>query len=151
MKGTCSRFLLDTFLYTATRLYYHYTQRIGQSTREGGPSCINLQRFMEALYDSSTNLTYTALTGARKQSISDVERLFSKEMVQFMKSRGYSAEAKYIEVVCNWRRACDERGLSSAQRMAFHQAFLDYILDDLIPWHGDKDLSYLEVNRYDQL
>ena len=39
-------------------------QRIAQSTREGGPSGIQL-RFTEALYDDeAANLTYTAL---RKQ------------------------------------------------------------------------------------
>ena len=122
-------------------------QRIGHSTREGGPSCIKLQHFMEALYDPSTNLTYTALTGARKQSVSDVDRLFSRKMEEFMRSKGYSQEAKFIQVVLNWRRACDERGLSSDERMSFHNAFLDYILNDLMPWHREKDLSYLEVNR----
>ena len=63
-------------------------QRIGQSTRQGGPACINLEHFMEALYDPSTNLTYPALIGARKQSVQDVERLFSKEMELFMQKKG---------------------------------------------------------------
>ena len=103
---------------------------------------------MEALYDSSTNLTYQALTGARKQSIQDVERLFSKQMEDFMTRKGYAPEAEYIRVIRNWRRACDERGISSQERMNFLKAFMEYILDDLMPWHTERDLSYLEVNRY---
>lgn len=120
-------------------------QRIGQSTR---PSGMKLQRYMEALQDPSTNLTFTALTGARKQSVSDVERLFSGKMVAFMEQKGYTVEALYIQVVRNWRRSCDERGLSNLDRERFSRAFLDYILDDLMPWHNDVDLSHLEVNRY---
>ena len=41
-------------------------QRIGQSTRQGGQASINLERFMEALHHSCTNLNYPALTGAQK-------------------------------------------------------------------------------------
>ena len=48
--------------------------------------------------------------------MSDVERLFSKDMKKFMSSRGYDAEGKYIKVIRNWRRACDERGLSDTAR-----------------------------------
>lgn len=125
-----------------------YMQRIGQSTREGGPSCISLEPFAEALYDPSTELTYPALTGARKQSVSDVERLFSDKMVASMEQKGYHAEAKYIRVVKDWRKACDERGLSDEEREKFNKAFLEYLLDELIPWHKQGDLSQLEVNRY---
>lgn len=77
---------------------------------------MKLQRYMEALQDPSTNLTFTALTGARKQSVSDVERLFSGKMVAFMEQKGYTVEALYIQVVRNWRRSCDERGLSNLDR-----------------------------------
>ncbi len=128
-----------------------YMQRIGQSTREGGPASIDLEHFMEALHDPSTNLTYQALTGARKQSVSDVERLFSDKMVSFMEQKGYTAEGKYIRVVTDWRKACDERGLSDHEREKFNKTFLDYILDDLMPWHREADLSQLEVNRYEVL
>ena len=65
---------------------------------------------MEALSDPSSGLTYPALTGARKQSVVDAERLFSPDLVAFMHKKGYQYEfeTKYIETVCNWRRACDE-------------------------------------------
>ena len=102
---------------------------------------------MEALYDPSTNLTYPALTGARKQSISDVERLFSKEMETFMIAQGYTPEAQYIKVIRNWRRACDERGISDVDRVKYQNEFLLYILDELMPWHKKMDFSHLEVNR----
>lgn len=48
-------------------------QRIGHSTRAGGPADLELQRFHEALNDPDTRLTYPALTGQRKQSVRDVE------------------------------------------------------------------------------
>ena len=64
---------------------------------------------METLHGPSTDLTYFALTGARKQSVSDVERLFSRKMESCMERKGYSAEAKYIRVIKNWRMVSDER------------------------------------------
>lgn len=103
---------------------------------------------MEALHDPKANLTYTALTGARKQSVSDVERLFSKSMEDFMDSKGHDAETKYIRVIRNWRRACDERGLSDVTRAEFLHDFKAYIMDHLMPWHEHMDFSHLEVNRY---
>ena len=39
---------------------------------------------MDALQDPSAKITYPVLIGVRKQSISDVERLFSTDMVAFM-------------------------------------------------------------------
>ncbi len=93
------------------------------------------------------------MTGIRKQSVEDVERLFGSGMVNFMKKNGYDVdvEAKYIEVFHNWRRAVDERGLSAQQRCQYRDELLSYILDDWMPWHSVQDLhdfSLLEVNRY---
>lgn len=102
---------------------------------------------MEALQDPSAKITYPALTGVRKQSVSDVERLFSTDMVGFMERKGYTAEALFIRVVRDWRRACDERGLSGEIRSEFNKAFLSYIVDDLMPCHKEADFSTLEVNR----
>ena len=102
---------------------------------------------MEALHDPDAKLTYTALTGARKQSVVDAERLFSPSLADFMERKGYDVEANYIRVVLNWRRACDERGLSELQRCRYNYHMLNYILDDLMPWHHQFDFSYLEV-RY---
>ncbi|XP_065911420.1 uncharacterized protein [Dysidea avara] len=113
----------------------HVLKRIGHSLRQGGNDDIQLERFEEALHDSSAGLTYTALSGVRKQSVEDVERLFSGSLVKWMENKGYKKEAEYLSVVHNWRRACDERGLTSAQRSKYNADFLSYLLDDLMPWH----------------
>ena len=71
--------------------------------------------------------------------------------MKFMERKGYKAEARYIKVVNGWRQSCDERGLSELTRCQLNYDFLNYILDDLMPWHCNTyDLSLLEVNRYIQ-
>ena len=104
---------------------------------------------MEALHDPSSKLTYPALTGQRKQSVSDTERLLSSEMVAFMERHDYAEEARYLRAVVNWRAACDERGLSELGRSRYNYGLLNYLLDDLMPWHDDMyDFSLMEVTRY---
>ena len=118
--------------------------------RKGGPREFQLQRLTEALNDPTTGLTCPALSGIRSQSVEDAERLFGEGVVAFLKKKGYSFEAEYLCIVRNWRRASDERGLSDDERMLFNKQFLDYILDDLMPWHrspGLRDFSLLEVTR----
>ena len=123
-------------------------QRVGHSTRAGGPDELQLQHFHEALKDPRAKLTYPALTGQRKQSIRDVENSLSSNMADFMKSKEYKFEEKYIRIFLNWRRACDERGLSEAQRSEFNLDLLKYLLDEWMPWHVQQyDFSLLEVNR----
>ena len=66
-----------------------------------------------------------------------------------MSKKGYKYEEKFVRTVRNWRRACDERGLSSLQRSKFNYQLLNLILDELMPWHTKRyDFSLLEVNRY---
>ena len=68
-----------------------------------------------------------------------------------MEKKSYLVEAKYLRVIRNWRRASDERGLSDEERSHFNKELLDYILDELMPWHyeeGLKDFSLMEVNQY---
>lgn len=109
---------------------------------------VGLEKFVEALKDSETELTYPALTGIRKQSVEDVERLFGYGVINFMEKHKYEAEARYLRVVRNWRRAVDERGLSDDVRQKLNMEFLDFIVEDLIPWYSnEKDFSLLEVNR----
>ena len=105
-------------------------QRVGHSTRAGGPEELQLQYFHEALQDPQ------ALTGQRKQSIRDVENLLSTSMADFMRSKGYSFEERYIRVFSNWRRACDERGMPESSRSQFNIDLLKYLLDDWMPWHS---------------
>ena len=108
-----------------------------------------LQRFVEALQDPNTDLTYPALTGVRKQSVQDVERLFGRKVIQFMERKGYGEEAKFLQVIRNWRRAIDERGLEEIQRQTFLEEFKAYICSALMPWYdeGLTDFSLIEVNR----
>ena len=107
-----------------------------------------MEYFAEALYDPSANLTYTALTGARKQSVSDAERLFSSELQEFMRRKGYSEEERYISVIGSWRKACDERGLNELAQSKYNYLLLNYIFEELMPWYRDFDYSYFEVNWY---
>lgn len=110
---------------------------------------MKLEYFAEALSDPSSGLTYPSLTGSRKQSVVDAERFFSADLAAFMSNKGHAYEANFISTICNWRRACDERGLSELQRSKFNYTFLNMILDELMPWHKEfYDFSLLEVNRY---
>lgn len=100
------------------------------------------------MFDPSTNLTYPALTGQRKQSVRDVETLFSDKVEQFMEDKGYTSEAKYIKAVRHWRLACDMRGLSQLERCRYNYELLNLILSDLMPWYETNyDFSTLEVAR----
>jgi len=51
-----------------------------------------LERFVEALQDAASNLTYPALTGSQKQSV-NAERLFNPDLERFMAGKGYQFEA----------------------------------------------------------
>ena len=108
-----------------------------------------MERYVEALKDPKTGLSYPALVGMRKQSVQDAEIMFSIPLAEYMMEGGYVKEAEYIRVVNGWRRATDERGLSSLKRCELNYRFLSYILDDLMPWHRENyDFSTMEVNRY---
>ena len=105
--------------------------------RSGGSSKMNLERYVEALSEPSSGLTYPALTGTRKQSVIGAERLFNPDLAAFMWQKRYDYEAGYIQSVWNWRRACDEHGLSELQCTKFNYQFLNMILDELMPWHKE--------------
>lgn len=60
--------------------------------------------------------------------------MLGERLILWMKNEGYNAEADYLQVIHNWRHACDERGLYDDQRSKFNMDFLNYILDDLMPW-----------------
>lgn len=57
------------------------------SLRQGKVKGVRLERFLEALYDPGTRLTYAAITGVRKQSVINAERLFSKDVLDFMERK----------------------------------------------------------------
>lgn len=114
-----------------------------------GPSKLKLERYAEALNDTSSGLTYPAFVGSRKQCVTDAERLFSPKLAAFMEKKGYTFEAKYIKTVWNWRRASDERSLTSLQRCQFNYEFLNFMLEDLMPWYKESyDFILLEVMSF---
>ena len=43
----------------------------------------------------------------------------------------------YIKVIKNWRRESDERVLSQFTWCRFDYELLNFILDELMPWHKD--------------
>ena len=53
-----------------------------------------------------------------------MERLFSKSLVAWMDKKGYNFEARYLSIVHNWRRACNERGLPRILQSQFNSNFL---------------------------
>lgn len=66
-----------------------------------------------------------------------------------MEKKDYKYEAKYIRAVLGWRKACDQRGLSELQRCRQNYRMLNFMLDELMPWHNKfYDFSLLEVNKY---
>lgn len=64
-----------------------------------------------------------------------------------MQNNGYAHVPLYVQPVLNWRRASDECGLSAMEHPRFNHELLDYIIDELMPWHRECDFSTLEVNR----
>ena len=83
--------------------HFYLQQRITKHTRSGGSSSLNLEHYVEAVSDESSGLTYSALTGLRKQSVSDAERLFNPSLAEFMRKKGYMYEAHYIQTIWDWR------------------------------------------------
>ena len=61
----------------------HILKRIAKHTRQGANQQLNLERFDEAMRDSSTGLTHAALVGSRPQSVPDAERLLSHHVADF--------------------------------------------------------------------
>lgn len=96
-----------------------------------------------------SGLTHAALVGLRKQSVVDAEKLLSFAMKDFMAIRNYATEAEYIHAVASWHEASDGRGLSQLQRCRSNYEMLNYLLDELMPWHKESyNFSLLDINRY---
>ena len=140
MRLTCSKYVLN-YIHCIT-VYIIFLQVFAITQDVGGPEKLKLERFVEALSDPSSGLTYPALTGSRKQSVVDAECFFNPDLVTYMSvtymsGKGYDYEADFVKTICNWRRACDERGLSERERSKFNYYFLNMILDELMPWLKD--------------
>ena len=69
-------------------------------------------------------------------------------MAKFLFDKGYVNEALFIQTVYQWHVASDGRGVSQLQRCKYNYAILNYLLDELMPWHNELyDFSTLEVNQ----
>ena len=126
----------------------HLLKRIWKHTREGGPPGMDLQGFDDAMMDPGTGLTQAALTGERKQSVQDAERMLSFLVAHFLESHGYDDEGKFVRTVAGWHEAADGRGLSELQRCKRNYAMLNMIVDEWMPWHTiNYDFSTIDINR----
>ena len=140
----------DTMMYQHEREdHNHILKRIAMCVRKGLIPNINMKAFVDALNSPDTGLTYTALTGKRKQSVSDAEKLLSGAVATWMKNNNHVREGEFVEIVANWHKATDGRGLSGDLRKQYNETMLNFILEDWMPWHkNNRDFSTLDVNRY---
>lgn len=74
----------------------HVLKRIANCTRAGDIPDVDVKAFVDALHDPSTGLTYTALTGQRKQSVPDCERMFSRGVLEHMERNGKTSTARFV-------------------------------------------------------
>ena len=127
----------------------HVLKRIAACFRMGNIPNVDMTAFVGAMNDQHTGLTYTALTGKRKQSVSDAEKLLSTAVADWCKNNGHPEEGRVIEVIANWHKASDGRGLDEETRKKYNIAMLDFILEDWMPWYKEnKDYSTLDPNRF---
>ncbi|XP_077995175.1 uncharacterized protein LOC144448771 [Glandiceps talaboti] len=98
--------------------------------------------------DPNTGLTFTAVTGKRKQSVGDCESMFSVGVIHFFERMGYTNEKRFAEIVLNWHKATDGRGINEQTRNDYNERMLNYILEDWMPYRNEvPGFSYLDVNR----
>lgn len=127
----------------------HLFRRMAKSVREGKDPKLNFEAFNDALQDSESGLTYAALTGKRKQSLKDAERLLSCHVADSLQRKGHVQEARHVQLIANWHEASDGRGLSQLKRSKYNYDMLNYVLDDWMPWHCENyDFSTIDINRY---
>ncbi len=126
----------------------HVLKRITECLRSGSIPNVDLCCFRDALCDSSTGLTYEALTGKQKQSVPHCEQIFSKGVLEYLKRKGHKSEARFVEVVRNWHKASDGRGISEEMRSRYNNEMLNYLLEDWMPWWWyDRNFATLDVMR----
>ena len=82
----------------------HLIKRIWKNSKEEGSPGTNLQDFDDAMLDPTTEFTMAALTGERKQSVLDAERMLSYLVAKFLTEKVCTNEGEYIRVVARWHR-----------------------------------------------
>ena len=109
---------------------------------------MDLQGFDDALTAPNTGLTHAALTGERKQSVVDAERMLSYLVADFLSKNGYAKEGEYVATVAGWHEAADGRGLTELQRCRKNYKMLNMILNEFMPWYNvTPDFSTADINR----
>jgi len=126
----------------------HILKRIATHTRELRYPALSPEAFDLAMRSPDTGLTYAALVGARKQSVHDAEALLSDSVAAFLRQSGYKVDADYVNVISNWHKASDGRGISQLQRSRFNYDMLNFLLDDYMPWHRENyNFNLIDINR----
>ena len=126
----------------------HLLKRIANHTRNANYQELDLDAFDAAMRDHRTGLTLAALIGARKQSVKDAELLLSFKVASFMEDKGHAVNAAFVRTVACWHEASDGRGLTQLQRCRYNYHMLQYLLDELMPFHRQQyDFKILDVNR----
>ncbi len=65
-----------------------------------------------------------------------------------MKRKGHKSELRFVEVVRNWHKASDGRGISEEMRSRYNNEMLNYLLEDWMPWWWyDRNFATLDVMR----
>jgi hypothetical protein len=127
----------------------HVLKRIAMCVRNGSVPSFNTRFLVEAMHDPHTGLTYTALTGKRKQSVGDAEKLLSSAVSIWLTNHHHIYEGRFIRIIANWHKSSDGRGITEDMRRQYNQEMLDFILEDWMPWYWyDRDYSTLDPNRY---
>ena len=103
--------------------HWHILKRIWKHTREEGPAGTDLQGFDDAMRDPKTGLTHAALTGERKQSVQDVERMLSFLVAKFLQENGYQQESKYVETVARSSRREGSNRAATMQKKLCHAEY----------------------------
>ena len=103
----------------------HVLKRIATCLRNDAIPESVMRGLVEAMKDPHTGLTYTALTGKRKQSVSDAEKLLTPAVSSWLTNNGYICERRLVGLVANWHKASNGRGLSEQTRSEYNMALLN--------------------------
>ena len=102
-------------------------------------TCFRIGQFPNVdLHAPYPGLTYTALTGKRKQSVSDAEKLLSTAVANWCKENGFPDEGRVVEIIRPWHKASDGRGLDEETRRTYNLSMLNFLLEDWMPWYQDN-------------
>ena len=109
---------------------------------------VDLTVFLQGMHATDTGLTYTALTGKRKQNVSDAEKLLSTAVANWCKANGFPEKGRVTEIIANWHKASDCRGLDEETKRNYNLAMFGFLLEDWMPWYQqNRDNSTLDPNR----